>query len=88
MKKSITYVAPWLSVAAIALARLASAAPAAPGIPQNNVNAGAPASPTGEDPLVPAGTDPQIPFQNGYYNPILPHDSGNANPGGGVGLPA
>jgi hypothetical protein len=37
---------------------------------------------------VPEGTDPQMPFQSGYYNPILPNDSGNANPGGGVGPPS
>ena len=91
MKKAIKYVTPWLSAAAIggamALAPVASAAPA-PG-PHNNVIAAEPSpGASGEDPLVPNGTDPQIPFQNGYYNPTLPNDSGNANPGGGVGLPS
>ena len=95
MKKTIKYVAPWLSIAAIggaiALAPFANAAPAAASVPHNNVIADAassPSGPGGADPLVPNGTDPQIPFQNGYYNPILPNDSGNANPGGGVGLPS
>ena len=93
MNKTIKYMAPWLSAAAIggaiALAPFASAASAP--VPHNNVNANAAPAATGqsgEDPLVPDGTDPQIPFQNGYYNPILPNDSGNANPGGGVGLPS
>ncbi len=92
MKRTIKYVAPWLSAAAvggaIALAPLASAAPVAAPVPHNDVIADAAPSPSGEDPLVQDGTDPRIPFQNGYYNPILPNDSGNANPGGGVGLPS
>ena len=95
MKKTIKYVAPWLSVAAIgaafALAPFASAAPAAAPVPHHNVIADAAPSPSaqsGEDPLVPDGTDPEIPFQNGYYNPILANDSGNANPAGGVDLPS
>ena len=95
MKKTIKYVAQgcrWpLIGGAIALAPFASAAPAAAPVPHHNVIADAAPSPSaqsGEDPLVPVGTDPEIPFQNGYYNPILPNDSGNANPGGGVGLPS
>jgi hypothetical protein len=92
MKKMIKYVAPWLSAAAIggaiALAPLASAASTAAPVPHNNVITTAAPSPSGEDPLVPEGTDPRIAFQNGYYNPMLPNDSGNANPGGGVGLPS
>ena len=92
MTKTIKYMAPFLSMAAIggaiALAPFAGATPAAPGARINVVAAAASPVGSGEDPLVPNGTDPQIPFQNGYYNPILPNDSGNANPGGGVGLPS
>ena len=95
MKKAVKYVAPWLSVAAIggaiALAPFASAAPAAAPVPHHNVIADAAPSPSaqsGEDPLVPDGTDPEIPFQNGYYNPILANDSGTTNPAGGVDLPS
>jgi hypothetical protein len=92
MTKTIKYIAPWLSAAAIgvaiALAPLASAATAALPVPHNNVITTAAPSPSGGDTLVPEGADPQIPFQSEYYNPILPNDSGNANPGGGVGPPS
>ena len=77
MKKTIKYVAPWLSIAAIggaiALAPFANAAPAGV-VPHNNVIAacGPFAERTRRTTLwLPNGTDPEIPFQNGYYNPIL-----------------
>ncbi|MDT5098316.1 MAG: hypothetical protein QOC76_2053 [Mycobacterium sp.] len=72
MKKMIKYVAPWLSAAAIggaiALAPLASAASAAAPVPHNNAVTNA--TPTftaqsGEDPRVPFGPDPYVPFPEG-----------------------
>ena len=95
MKKTIQYVAPWLSVAAIggalALAPFASAAPAAAPVPHHNVIADAAPSPSaqsGEDPRVPFGPDPYVPFPEGFYNPNTSDDSGTTNPAGGVGLPS
>ena len=86
MKRTITYVAPWLTAAgmgaAIALSPVASAAAAAPVAQRTVVTRPAP-SPTrartpfetGPDPLVPYGTDPQVPFRLGYVNPN--HDEGD-----------
>ena len=60
MKTTIRYVAPWLAAAgiggAIAFAPIASAAPIA-----NAATHPAPVSSAGTDPLVPYGTDPQVP---------------------------
>ena len=83
MKTPIKHIAPWLTAAtlgtAIALAPVASAA-AAP-VPQRTAVAPPAPSPTpapyetGPDPLVPYGTDPQVPFRLGYVNPN--HDQGD-----------
>jgi hypothetical protein len=83
MKKTIKYVAPWLLAGVIsgtvALAPIASAAPADP----PSVTSGQ----TGEDPLVPYGPDPQVPYELGFYNPNTVDGSGTVNPAGGVDLP-
>ena len=87
MKTTIKYVAPWLAAAAIGgaigLAPVASAAPSATPISQTKVVAHPTASsapaPTpfgsGEDPLVPSGANPYVPYALGY-------------PFGGVDLPS
>jgi hypothetical protein len=84
MKTPLRHIAPWLTAAAlgtaIALAPVASAAAPTP-VPQRTTvapPAPSPAPPpfeTGPDPLVPYGTDPQVPFRLGYINPN--HDQGD-----------
>jgi hypothetical protein len=85
MKKTIKYVAPWLSMAAIggaiALAPIATAAPAAAAAPSSSAQ-------SGEDPQVPFGPDPYVPFPQGFYNPNTSDGSGTTNPAGGVDLPS
>jgi hypothetical protein len=92
VKNTIKYVAPWLSAAAIggaiALAPIASAAPA---VSHNNVIANAAPSASGqsgEDPRVPFGTNPYVPFPEGFYNPNTSDGSGTTNSAGGVDLPS
>jgi hypothetical protein len=66
---------------------LASAATAALPVPHNKVITPRHLRPAGKTPWCRRGLIPKS-RQSGYYNPILPNDSGNANPGGGVGLPS
>ena len=83
MKKTIKFVAPWLLAGVIggtvALAPIAAAASAAP--------PSATSGQSGEDPLVPYGPDPQVPYELGFYNPDISDFSGTVNPAGGVDLP-
>jgi hypothetical protein len=88
MKKTVKYVAPWLAAAAIGaavcLAPVAGADPSFAPVPQarsaarSSTPAPAPFG-TGEDPMVPNGPDPYIPFRLGYYNPN--HDESNSTNG-------
>ena len=86
MKKTIKYVVPWLSAAAIggaiAFAPVAGAASVGPS-PTPSA-----AGQSGEDPLVPTGPDPSVPGPLGFYNPNLSDNSGTTNPSGGVDLPS
>jgi hypothetical protein len=84
MKTLIKHVAPWLTAAAmgaaIALSPVADAAtPVAHHTVANNPAPSPTRAPTpfetGPDPLVPYGTDPQVPFRLGYINPN--HDEGD-----------
>jgi hypothetical protein len=83
VKTTIKYLAPWLVAAAIGGAvGLAPAASAAP-TPHPPSHSSTPPAPTpfesGPDPLVPYGTDPNVPFRLGYQNPN--HDEGNTTNG-------
>jgi hypothetical protein len=83
MKIKITYIAPLIAAAAIGaigLAPVASAAVAS-ATPQQA------AFVTGEDPLVPNGADPHVPYRLGFYNPNLSDGAGTTNPAGGQDLP-
>jgi hypothetical protein len=93
MKTTTKYLAPWLAAAAIGGAMgLTPVASAAPVSPTKSVASPAP-SPTpgparfgaGEDPLVPNGTDPYVPYVLGY-NDHSDHDE-NDTTSGGVDLP-
>jgi hypothetical protein len=84
MKTLIRYVAPWLTAAAMGAAiALSPVASAATPVAQHTVVSHPAPSPTraptpfetGPDPLVPYGTDPQVPFRLGYVNPN--HDEGD-----------
>jgi len=91
MKTTIKYIAPWLIAAAvggaIGLAPVASAEPGSMPVPHAKVVANPVPSPgpaqtpfgSGEDPLVPSGADPYIPYVLGA--PFK-------NPAGGVDLPS
>ena len=85
MKTSLKRITPWLAALAIGggitLAPVASADPyTAP-----PVTVAAPAVPgAGTDPLVPSGTDPQVPYRLGYVDSN--HDEANTT-NGGVDLP-
>jgi hypothetical protein len=79
MTTTIKYLAPWLAAAAIggtiALAPIAGAA--APARATTTVTHHDPD--TGTDPLVPYGTEPEVPYRLGYINPN--HDQGNTTNG-------
>jgi hypothetical protein len=88
MKMTIKHIAPWLAAAAIGgaigIAPVANADPGSAPVSQArfaaNPAAAAPAPfGTGEDPLVPDGPNPYIPYQLGYIN--LNHDEGNTSNG-------
>lgn len=91
MNMTVKYIAPWLTAAAIGaaigLSPIASADPGAAPVPQTRFAANPAASSTsapapfgtGEDPLVPNGPNPYIPYQLGYIN--LNHDEGNTSNG-------
>jgi hypothetical protein len=91
MKKTVKYVAPWAAAAAIGaaigLAPVAAADPGFAPVPQamsaahptaSSTPAPAPFG-TGEDPMVPNGANPHIPFRLGYQNSN--HDEDNTTNG-------
>ena len=75
-------IAPWIAAAAIAasfgFAPIAAAAPE-PASVISTTSEPAPVGSAGADPLVPYGTDPQIPYQLGYVDPN--HDNADTTDG-------